>query len=344
MIRIVHLLDDFAMGGVTRALSLFEDDRIKAMAQSRVVRMGRGLAAAPRLDCELIVIHVPPRWSRLPYLAALKLRNPQARIVQVEHSYTRSFEAEKVTSPARFRALLQTAARPVDEIIAVSETQRGWLEDRGVPAAKLHTIHPWSGREDLLAVPDLSARPNRPLRLLAYGRLAPEKNFAALIEAMDRLAPGLAELTLFGSGPEEPQLAALASERANVHLLPATNDIAPQLRDCDAVLVPSRFEPFGLVATEARLAGRPIIVADVDGLPEQVRGGGIVAPMQNADEIARAIQLLSQLDLPALGRGARASVLSQHDGIIAGWQAVIRRAAPQTLASSEIQYPPVVGA
>ena len=29
MIRVVHLLDDFAMGGVTRALSLFEDERIQ---------------------------------------------------------------------------------------------------------------------------------------------------------------------------------------------------------------------------------------------------------------------------------------------------------------------------
>lgn len=344
MIRIVHLLDDFAMGGVTRALSLFEDDRIAAMAQSRVVTMGKGVVAAPRLDCDLIVIHVPPCWSRLPHLAALKVRNPQARIVQVEHSYTRGFEVEKITSPVRFGALLRTAARLVNEIIAVSEAQRGWLEDRGVPVAKLRTIHPWSGREELLAVPDLPMRPTRPLRLLAYGRLAPEKNFAALIEAMDRLAPGLAELTLFGSGPEEARLTALASKRANVRLLPATNDIAPRLRDCVAVVVPSRFEAFGLVATEARMAGRPILVADVDGLSEQVRGGGIVAPMQNADEVARAIQLLFEADLPALGRGARASVLPQHDGIIARWQAVIRRAASQTSVEDAFDSSRLAGA
>ena len=95
MIRVVHLLDDFAMGGVTRALSLFEDERILGQAASRVVRMGRGISPAPHLDCDLIVIHVPPCWSRLPYLAALRLRNPHARIVQVEHSYTRAFEELK---------------------------------------------------------------------------------------------------------------------------------------------------------------------------------------------------------------------------------------------------------
>ena len=81
MMRVVHLLDDFAMGGVTRALSLFEDERILDLAESRVVRMGRGISPAPHLDCDLIVIHVPPCWSRLPYLAALRLRNPHARIL-----------------------------------------------------------------------------------------------------------------------------------------------------------------------------------------------------------------------------------------------------------------------
>ena len=209
MIRITHLLDDFGMGGVTRALSLFDDPRMTREAESRTVRMGRGPAGAVRLDSDLIVIHVPPSWGRLPYLAALRLKNPHARIVQVEHSYTRAFEAEKVSSSGRFRTLLQTAARPVDEVVAVSGAQRRWLAEAGVSSRKLHTIHPWSGRDDLYQVPDLEPR-GGPLRLLAYGRLAPEKNFAALIEAMRSFRADEVTLTLFGSGPEEERLAELA--------------------------------------------------------------------------------------------------------------------------------------
>ena len=37
---------------------------------------------------------------------------------------------------------------------------------------------------------------------------------------------------------------------------------------------------------------------------------------------------LLQADLPAMGRAARASVRSQHDDIVAAWQAVIRKADP----------------
>lgn len=328
MIRITHLLDDVDIGVVTRALSLFDDPRMMREAESRTIRMGRGPAGAVRLDSELIVIHVPPSWGRLPYLAALRLKNPHARIVQVEYSHTRAFEAEAVSSPGRFRTLLQTAARPVDEVIAMSVAQRRWLAEAGVPSRKLQTIHPWSGRDDLYRVPDLEPR-GGPLRLLAYGRLAPEKNFAALIEAMGSFRADEVTLTLAGSGPEVKRLVELASERDNVRLLPATNAIDARLAACSAVIVPSRYEAFGLVATEARMAGRPVLVADIDGLPEQVRsGGGVAAPMRNAAEIACAIIRLKGADLPTMGRAARAGVIQQHDEIITGWQAVLRRAEP----------------
>ena len=38
--------------------------------------------------------------------------------------------------------------------------------------------------------------------------------------------------------------------------------------------MPSRWEPFGLSCLEAQAAGRPVLVSDVDGLPEQVAAGG----------------------------------------------------------------------
>ncbi|KWV94125.1 MULTISPECIES: glycosyltransferase family 4 protein [unclassified Erythrobacter] len=335
MIRMVHLLDDFGMGGVTRALSLFDDPRLTRIAHSCSVAMGRGPGEAPRLEADIIVIHVPPCWSRLPYLMSLRLRNPGARIVQVEHSYTRAFEADQVASPIRFRTLLRTAARLVDEVVAVSEAQREWLADVGVPQEKLATINPWCGREELYAIPDLQPRQG-PLKLLAYGRLAREKNFAALIEAMTCFRADEVMLTLFGAGPEEDRLTALAESLDNVRLQPSTNELAPRLAACDAVIVPSRYEAFGLVATEARMAGRPLLVADVDGLTAQLRGGaGFAAPIHGAADIASGIVRLMNADLPAMGRAARAGVTRQHDAIISGWLAVIQRAAERNPATAD---------
>ncbi len=334
MIRIAHLLDDFAMGGVTRALALFDDPRVTRRSRSFTVPMGGKMQLAPALDADLIVIHVPPCWGRLPYLAALRKRNPDARIVQVEHSYTRSFERLRVSSRWRFRLLLRMAAGLVDDIVSVSHGQARWLLEAGVSPSKVTTIPSWSGRFELARVPDRTDHSD-PLRLLAYGRLSQEKNFAALIEAVGRLAPEQVELTLFGSGPEQEALTALADALDNVTIRPACPDPAPWLAKCDAVIVPSRYEAFGLVATEARMAGRAILVADVDGLPEQARaGGGVVVPMGTAGEISSAIKSFMKRDLSALGRAARAGVSSQHDEIVTAWLAVIERAAAHSRRNS----------
>ncbi|GAB5348336.1 glycosyltransferase family 4 protein [Alteriqipengyuania sp. 357] len=329
MIRIVHLLDDFSMGGVTRALSLFDNPRIRRKAVSRKLEIGRTVREAPHLDADLIVIHVPPCWSRLPYLGALRVKNPHARIVQVEHSYTRAFESRHVPSRARFRTLLRTAAALVDEIVSVSHAQRKWLIEVGVPPEKIATISPWCGRFELANVPP-TPKPSRegPLELLAYGRFSPEKNFAALVQAMVHFAPHQVRLTLFGAGPEQEALEALAADLPNVSILPPCPDPGRYLAQCHAVIVPSHQEAFGLVATEARMAGRAVLVADVDGLPEQLRdGGGLVRPMRTVEDIAYGIRQLAQDDVVAMGTAGRYSVAHQHNTIIAGWHAIIGRAA-----------------
>ena len=50
------------------------------------------------------------------------------------------------------------------------------------------------------------------------------------------------------------------------------DDVPRLLERATVVAVPSRYEePFGLVAVEAGLAGRPVVASDVGGLPEVVR-------------------------------------------------------------------------
>ena len=75
------------------------------------------------------------------------------------------------------------------------------------------------------------------------------------------------------------------------------------------------------------MAGRAILVADVDGLPEQAHaGGGLISPLGTAQEIANGISKLITQDLSALGRAARSGVSSQHNEILDGWLGVIERA------------------
>lgn len=336
MIKISHLLDDFAMGGVTQALKLFETPRVRANAISEIVRIAPGATFARRYDADLIVVHVPPRWGRLPYLASLRMMNPRARIIQVEHSYTRSFEAANVQSRRRFRTLLRIAANMVDRVVAVSNGQKAWLSEIGIPDAKLRTIHPYCDRVSLFNTPAPEQR-RGPLRLLTYGRLSAEKNYASLLEAMLGFGPQEVELVIFGAGPEQERLARMAEDIDNVHLLPACNDPSQWLEWCDAVVMPSHRESFGLVATEARMAGRPILVADVDGLPEQAaNGSGFVMPLRDADDIELAIEELLDADLISMGRVARAGVIGQNKAIEAAWREEIQLASRGAIRDTQM--------
>lgn len=324
MIRVAHLLDDFGMGGVTRALTLFEAPAIKRIAQSQVINVSPLARIAPKLDADLVVDHMALSWARLAFLLSLRIRNPQARIVHVEHSYTRSFEASMVESTKRFRAMLRLAAGMVDEIVCVSEAQRQWLlADVGLSADNLRVIYPWTDRNGLLAIEPIKAMGKRPVCLLAYGRYSAAKNFDQLIVAMRSFNSRDVQLTIFGAGPESAAMIELAKDLPHVKVCGPSADPSAFLADCDAVIVPSRYEAFGLVATEARMAARAVIVADVDGLPEQASIGGIVAPMGGAYDIARAIRRTLSQDLAHLGRLARRGVAGQGDAIISSWSELI---------------------
>lgn len=330
MIDVVHLLDDFAFGGVTRALTVFDRPELTEHARSRTVAIGKD-RLAERYDADLLVTHVPPSWARLGFLVSLRMRNRDARLVHVEHSYTEGFVRENVKAPRRFVTLLRLAFSLYDEIICVSRAQRDWFaNDIGIPSNKLRVIHPWCGREELFALPTVPLDRERPLRLLAYGRFASVKNFTALIEAVWLFVPGDVDLQLIGDGPEMAAMREAAGDHPHIHFRGRIDDPAEFLGDCHAVIVPSRHEAFGLVATEARMAARPILVADVDGLPEQVGLAGLARPMRTPDEIALAIDQFGKLPLHAMGRAGRRRVAGLQTAILAGWKDVFADAGSET--------------
>jgi glycogen(starch) synthase len=120
------------------------------------------------------------------------------------------------------------------------------------------------------------AAPDQPLILLV-GRLVYEKGFQVALEAMPELIrriPGL-RFVLAGTGVYEAELKALASRLgllAHGSFLGWVTD--ERLRSlyaiADVCVIPSIYEPCGLVALEAMASGCACVVADVGGLRETV--------------------------------------------------------------------------
>jgi glycogen(starch) synthase len=135
---------------------------------------------------------------------------------------------------------------------------------------------------ELVPVDDLGslrarfAAPDERLVLLV-GRLVYEKGFQLALEAL----PGLVErvggvrFIVAGSGTAESDLReqarALGLDGHGVFLGWIGDDVLHSLyRIADLTVVPSIYEPFGLVALEAMASGCPCLVADTGGLREVV--------------------------------------------------------------------------
>ena len=153
--------------------------------------------------------------------------------------------------------------------------------------------------------------------LLFFGRLDVfQKGLDTLLAAMAQLVrrqPAI-ELRIAGRGKDAERVRQLARElgiEPNIRLLGGVSD-AERLElfaGASMLLMPSRFEGFGIVAAEAMAAGLPVIAAAAGSLPEVVRApeGGILVPPDDPDALAEAIASL--LESPerreALGRAAR---------------------------------------
>jgi glycosyltransferase involved in cell wall biosynthesis len=195
-----------------------------------------------------------------------------------------------------FRFVERTLAARASRVIAISEVVRRFsVEEVGLPAAKLETVH--YGLDELPA----AWGENPPLALedgpvvLAVCRLAPQKGLDTAVGALPAL-PG-ARLLVLGEGPERAALTSLAADLCvgDRLLLPGrVGDVAALYRRADVLVHPARWEGFGLAMLEAMLAGKPVVAAQAGSAPELVEDGhtGLLVPVDDPEALARAVDSL----------------------------------------------------
>ncbi len=169
--------------------------------------------------------------------------------------------------------------------------------------------------------------------LLYAGRLEYEKGVHTVLEALPRLRrrhPGV-RLVIAGVGTHEDELRAMARSlrvgRAVDFLgFMSPEDLAVLAAATDIAIVPSLYEPFGMVALECAAAGTPLVVADTGGLREFVSPGvtGVRFPPGNPGALADAVTRLlgDQVLAQRLARDARDLLARDYT-----WDAIARRTA-----------------
>jgi len=326
-LKLLHVDNEHSMnwtGGIEVTLQQLAISRLGDRVDMTILPLVKVWEALPSLKPDLIVVHAASSWRRLATLARLKRFAP---VFINEHHYCANFEVYQVKSLRRFHTMLRLAYGLADGVITASVAQKHWALDRHlVSPAKLHAIPFCRLLEPFFAVPLRQRSPDRPVILGAYGRLCHQKGFDVLIAAMRQVADLPVQLHLGGTGVDGAALKQAAADLPAVQFLGRIDDVPKFLTDCDAVVIPSRWEPWGTVCLETKAAARSVIISNVDGLTEQVQDCGWMVPADNPDALAAAIRTVvaqSPDTLQTMGAKGRASVVDAWDNYVARWEAVV---------------------
>jgi|GEM_PF-291297 len=340
--KVIHLVDDTKPGGVMRFLDHLTTTANQAevgLGKQEVMVIKRGTWLAPQLDVDVIVSHLSVSWINLPFFLSLRNRHTNAHIIHVEHSYSAGFMEHNVSNKKRFHTLLSTTYALCNRVIAVSEGQAQWMRDNALLSPqRLSVITPRVDLTPMLALSPSEARlpyPDQPVTIGVIGRMHNQKGLDLLIDAFRLMDLPNLKLQITGGGPEEARLRVRAQGNTNIHFADYTDNPTAAYAACDIVAIPSRWEPFGLVALEARAAAKPLMVTLVDGLTEQADPSyAITAPKATVEDWATALSSLTGANLSAMGRRGRLSVMPNDIRYIQQWQ---RAMTPRSRKKSSSQ-------
>jgi len=212
----------------------------------------------------------------------------------------------------------QQLTEQADRVIATSPEDLGYLRALVSPVGDVNMIPGGANVETFYAIPKADARSQIGLSqtdhvALYVGRFDPRKGLETMIRACAQSEvrrKGTLQLVIAGgSDPYQAESAEkqhIESLIQELGLTPHTlftgrlgHDILPlYYTAADVCVIPSQYEPFGLVAIEAMACGTPVVASAVGGLkfavvPEET---GLLVPVGDIDGFAAAIDRVLAAD------------------------------------------------
>jgi glycosyltransferase involved in cell wall biosynthesis len=301
---------------------LFPAVRFTAVDIGQRPRPVRDTAAVLRLrrllaGCAPDVVHAHGvRAGAAAVLALTRVPRGRRPALQVTVHNMAPAPPSGIMSGPVYLALERLIARRADAVLCVSadladRMRRAGAGDVALAVVPAPAAPPPSAEAVAKARAEMGAA-GRPV-VLAVGRLARQKGFDVLVEAMISLQgrDPVPLLVIAGDGPMAGQLAARSrAAGADVRLLGQRADVPALLATADVVVAPSRWEGQPLIVQEALRAGRPLVASRVGGIPGLTGDAAAVLIPAN-DPVRLASALASVLDDPARSDRLAAAALAR---------------------------------
>lgn len=237
----------------------------------------------------------------------------------------------------RYWEHLRHLGRAFDMTICANHDLAGRLRDGGVAGVR---VHPLGVETDVFSPerrdPQLRARllalcglDTNARLLVAAGRLAPEKRWPMVVDAVAAASLHTpVGLVLFGEGREKRAIRNAIGGNPHVRLFEPERDrsaFAAILASADAVVHGCEAETFCMVGAEARASGTAVIVPDSGGAADHARsGGGLTYKAANRFSLTNAIAKFCEQPVRRQGEAAVVSNVQHFAGLFADYGHVVR--------------------
>lgn len=194
-----------------------------------------------------------------------------------------------------YRRQVQRYRDAVTFCLAIGQKTESFLEDCGFPRPR---IYPFS--YFLTPPPPAPRAQTHEKRVVYVGKLVQLKRVDLLIEAFGALRPPRTRLSLIGSGPLERELKTLAEAQPNAKAIDWLGTLPNQaaqalIGSSDALVLPSEYDGWGAVVSEALLAGTPTICSSACGAAGAVSASGVGGVFVSGEILSLMQNLLTSL-------------------------------------------------
>jgi glycosyltransferase involved in cell wall biosynthesis len=248
------------------------------------------------------VVHLHSSFAGLVLRPALAARSEGPRVVYCPHGWAFARETGRLSHLAT-KAAEKLLARISDRIICISGDEFNEAVRAGIPADRLTLVHNGISRSRPSPAAVAADWTTKKAKVLFIGRLDRQKGYDLLIEAARSLEDVL-DVRIVGASVVSKLEAVTVP--ANVSLLGWLDrqQIETHLEAADLVVIPSRWEAFGLVALEAMRAAKPILAFHSGALPEIVVDGvtGVLCQPVAVQPLIDGFRRALDLDLKVLGQ------------------------------------------
>lgn len=322
--KILHIIDDMAMGGGQSLLVEMtpiqkklghevtilqlqdaqdctlidkveaEGVKVEALSKTRAYRsIINVFSIIPYLkNYDVVHVHLFPAnyWTALAKFISFS----KTPIVTTEHSTD-----NKRRKIVIFRYIDAFIYKRYAEVIACADKAKETFLSRfpnvnctsipnGVNILKYIDAEPYTKRE-LLGIDETS------FVVTMIARFASMKRQDTIVKAISKLSDNFHAVLVGGDGGSMDNVKELAEQlnvTNRVHFLGIRGDVPRILKSSDAIVMASNYEGLSLSSIEGMACGHPFIATNVNGLREVVGGAGILFENEDADELTSILQKL----------------------------------------------------